>query len=271
MKEFNDKCDSGEINFQKDFQIDRYLRGYSPDEYRAFTLDEHDIFWNDRTDDFDFPSDYDNFVRTKDEQRDYLSVILPLYNASKWGYNIMQQLSLQKACYPETELIAIDDGSTDGWSYLDIDGWQTIHQPNKGVSSARNTGLMASTGDYIAFVDADDQVEPDFLQEIYRQMRAADQPKVVAYAWDYVDGREGPDHGEMLPNWAVWGYSFRRDAIGNEKFKENLKVAEDIEWLKRIIKEAPRRANRKIYKYDWNMNPDSLTKRSNRGEIKNEP
>lgn len=269
MTEFNKKCDSGEIDFVKDFQIDRYLRGYSPEEYRYHTLDEHDIFWNDRTDDFDFPKDFDNFVKTKDKKRDYVSVIMPFYNAGNWAYRMMQQLSEQKKLYPETELIAIDDGSTDGWDGIEAEGWTVIHQPNKGVASARNTGLMASTGDYIAFVDADDMVEGDYLHKIYRAMRNTIDD-IVAFQWNYADGRPGPIHSQQLPHWAVWGYAFRRKAIGGIKFDESKKVAEDIDWLKRVITGDKQMSisGDKIYIYDWDANPDSLTKRNNRGEIK---
>lgn len=269
MAEFNKKCDSGEIDFVKDFQIDRYLRGYPTDEYRAKTLDEHDIFWNDRTDDFDFPKDYDNFIKTKGDTHDYLTVILPFWNAGKFAYRMMKQLSEQLQFYPETELIAIDDGSTDGSSGLSSDGWTIIHQPNKGVASARNTGLMAATGDYITFVDADDEIEGDYLRKVYREMRS-NLNDIVAFQWNYADGRPGPIHSDTLPHWAVWGYAFTRQAIGNEKFDENLVAGEDIEWLKRVLAGGKRMriSNDAIYKYDWGANPDSLTKRIQRGEIK---
>jgi hypothetical protein len=268
MTEFNQKCDNGEINFVKDFQIDRYLRGYSPDEYRGATLDEHDIFWNDRTDDFDYPVDYDKFMATKGANRDYLTVILPLWNASEWGGAIMQQLATQKQLYyPETELIAIDDGSTDSLEYTKVPGWQVIHQPNKGVAAARNIGLMAATGDYISFVDADDIVEGNYLHNIYQNMRKG--YDVVVYPWYFADGQKADAHGDLIPNWAVWGYSFSRKAINGERFDESLNVSEDIDWLRRVVTEDKKRlvSDTAIYRYDWDKNPNSLSKRFNRGEL----
>lgn len=63
MHDFNRQVEDGKITFVKDFQIDRFLRGYSPDEYRGATLDEHDVFWCDETDDFDWGIDLDRFCQ----------------------------------------------------------------------------------------------------------------------------------------------------------------------------------------------------------------
>ena len=276
MTEFNQKCDASEINFVKDFQIDRYLRGYSPNECRKATLDEHDIFWRDETDDFDFPADYDNFMLHHDknkrgERADRVSVIMPLYNSSKWAKEIMAQLSYQKRkFYPETELIAVDDGSTDDKSYMEMEGWTVIHQPNKGAAAARNTGLKASTGKYIAFVDADDKVEPSFLHTLYQIFRSEHPDIIVFPFYAIVAQAVAVTDPHKLETAGVWSFAFSYDAIKGQFFDESKQVAEDRDWLKRVVTEGKfiRMATEAIYRYDWGANPDSLSKRFNRGEIK---
>ena len=86
-----------------------------------------------------------------------ISVIIPAYNCE--GYLKRAIISALAQTYPNCECIVIDDGSTDGT--LDIirsfgDRIQAIHQPNAGAAAARNTGIAAARGRYVAFLDADD-------------------------------------------------------------------------------------------------------------------
>ena len=68
-------------------------------------------------------------------------------------------------------MILVDDGSTDGSGdiadgYSGNDNIIVLHQENSGVSAARNTGLQAAKGEYITFVDADDEVVPGSLDQV---------------------------------------------------------------------------------------------------------
>lgn len=83
-----------------------------------------------------------------------ISVVIPLYNQSEYIDEAVE--SVYMSGY-EHEIIVINDGSTDG--FKNLDKWprvRLINQVNKGLSSARNTGIMNATGDYILFLDADD-------------------------------------------------------------------------------------------------------------------
>lgn len=97
-----------------------------------------------------------------------ISVIIPAYNAAKKIVCCIE--SLLNQTYQDWELIIIDDGSTD--NTLDVcqtfhdKRIQVYHKPNGGVSSARNTGLTYAKGEYIAFVDADDYLEPMYLEHL---------------------------------------------------------------------------------------------------------
>ena len=103
-----------------------------------------------------------------------LSVIVPVYNAEKWLSETLDSLVGQT--YPDIEIICVDDGSKDNSCNV-IRAYQAEHtnlvlirQENSGVCSARNRGVDAATGDYIAFVDSDDFVEKDMYKKMISQM-----------------------------------------------------------------------------------------------------
>ncbi len=102
-----------------------------------------------------------------------ISVVIPVYNSQKYLEKCLD--SVLNQTYNNFEVILIDDGSTDSSFELcqsiiknnsnkDI---KLIHQQNRGVSSARNAGIDNSTGDYIVFIDSDDQVDSDMLEFLY--------------------------------------------------------------------------------------------------------
>ena len=73
--------------------------------------------------------------------------------------------SLRALRYPATEVVVVDDGSTDRTGAIadQYEGFHVIHQENKGLSAARNVGMAASTGDIVAYTDSDCVVDPDWL------------------------------------------------------------------------------------------------------------
>jgi hypothetical protein len=279
MTEFNKKCDSGEIEFKKDYQIDRYLRGLGQDDYRPNELDEHDIYWCDETDDLDYPNDYDMFMarheaNKRGERQDKLSIIIPNWNNGKHIGRLLENLTSQRVNVDrQVEIIVVDDGSTDNSREV-IEKFglvRHIYQPNRGVSNARNVGLMASTGKYITFIDSDDNVESGYIRTVFSEMdRGYD---YCVFPW--IDDKSGDTKFlffDLVGNAAVWAYAFTWDTIGNERFREDWTVAEDLDWLQRVIVPGKNRglSDKPIYHYDWNANPDSLYKRFNRGDIKKE-
>jgi glycosyltransferase involved in cell wall biosynthesis len=99
------------------------------------------------------------------------SVVIPVYNKAPYLAKAIQSVKTQT--FTDWELILIDDGSTD--SSVDViiksiagcnDNIKFISQLNQGVSTARNNGVVISRFEYIAFLDADDWWEPEFLEEM---------------------------------------------------------------------------------------------------------
>ena len=98
------------------------------------------------------------------------SIIIPMYNSSANIGSLIEQLKNQT--YPEFECFLIDDGSTDSTvsecknKITDDSRFMLIcHKQNKGVSAARNKGLEKASGDYLIFVDSDDNIEENLLSE----------------------------------------------------------------------------------------------------------
>lgn len=97
-----------------------------------------------------------------------ISVIIPVYNVEKYLEYCLTSVINQT--YVNNEIILIDDGSTDKSGYI-CDKWankykniKVIHQKNKGLSGARNTGLNNANGEYITFLDSDDYIHPQMLE-----------------------------------------------------------------------------------------------------------
>lgn len=99
-----------------------------------------------------------------------ISVIIPVYNVEKYLHRCLDSVIAQT--YQNIEIICVDDGSIDESGricdqYAVRDAHiKVIHQENQGLSAARNRGLDAAEGEYIAFVDSDDYI----LEDMYKRM-----------------------------------------------------------------------------------------------------
>lgn len=114
-----------------------------------------------------------NGVETQNrETMPLITIIVPVYQVKDYIGECMESLLVQT--YTNLEILLIDDGSTDGSEAVcdeyarKDDRIRVIHQENQGLSSARNTGLERVTGEYVAFVDSDDMVLPDFIETLYK-------------------------------------------------------------------------------------------------------
>lgn len=96
----------------------------------------------------------------------YLSIIIPCYNADKYIAECVN--SILANTFDDFEVLLIDDGSKNP-ALLDSFAGQRVkvyHQKNSGVSSARNLGIENSSGQWITFIDADDFISPNFLENL---------------------------------------------------------------------------------------------------------
>lgn len=104
-----------------------------------------------------------------------ISVVVPCYN----GGRFLPQLigSLARQTFRDFEIVIVDDGSTEDatrQALRNLDpSIRVIHQDNKGLSAARNTGIAQARAELVMPLDCDDMIEPPFLEEAIAQMRAA--------------------------------------------------------------------------------------------------
>ena len=108
------------------------------------------------------------------EQTPTVSVVIPVYNAGRFLWACVN--SVRNQTFSDWEAILVDDGSTDKSVGIcdkvvhDEPRFSVIHKENGGVSSARNAGIEAARGKYLAFLDADDLMTPTYLEKMVDAM-----------------------------------------------------------------------------------------------------
>lgn len=106
-----------------------------------------------------------------------ISVVIPCYNGSRYIEKCVKSLMAQS--YTNLEIIIVNDGSTDDTeekvaAFLDDPRIKYIKQENGGEAAARNTGIKASEGEFLGFVDIDDYVEPEMYSKLYAAIKEND-------------------------------------------------------------------------------------------------
>ena len=132
-----------------------------------------------------------------------ISVVIPLYNKEQSIASTLQTVLNQT--YQDFEIVIVDDGSTDHsveevTKVLDP-RIRLIHQKNAGVSAARNRGIEEAKGEYIAFLDADDEWKPEYLNTQYELTQKYPECSVFACNYEFKDtqGKVTPTIIRKLP------------------------------------------------------------------------
>lgn len=127
-----------------------------------------------------------------------ITVVIPLYNKDNTIARALDSVLAQT--YQDFEVVVVDDGSRDGGAAV-VEGYtdariRLIRQANAGVSAARNRGIAEAKGEYVAFLDADDEWMPEFLAEIVALQQEF--PNCRAQATTYVQCQNGEKKGIIL-------------------------------------------------------------------------
>lgn len=127
-----------------------------------------------------------------------ITIIIPLYNKEASIATALRGVLAQT--YQDFEVVVVDDGSTDGGAAVvetfDDPRIRLIRQENGGVSAARNRGIAEARGQHVAFLDADDEWMPEFLEEIAALIAAY--PESKARATNYVFNSNGVKSPTLL-------------------------------------------------------------------------
>lgn len=207
-----------------------------------------------------------------------ISLVVPVYNASEYLIKCLQ--SIKNQSFDDYEVILVDDGSTDNsleimLSFSDNDSrFKSYRKNNGGVSSARNFGLSKAKGEWIAFVDADDWIEPVFCETMLNialnhqldvlQCRRIDEKNDGTYlqvvtqkeylkvlSFDAFMPTEEDFYG------TCWGFLFRKVAIGTTRFDETISFTEDALFSLQVMKNTAKIGIINEYLYHYNLKEHS--------------
>ena len=203
-----------------------------------------------------------------------ISIIIPAYNAEKYLTSCLS--SIEQQTYQNFEVIIIDDGSNDFTGDI-CDAFATkdtrfkvIHQKNQGVSVARNKGIEEARGEYIAFIDSDDKITPEYLSSFGLKNDIEIQGHVIyenniQRSVIYPKRKVQEDVAKVFClgpfNSAVWGKIFKTSIIKDNKivFPVNLCFSEDTIFLLQYIKHCKTLAVFDAAEYIYIKHSGSLT------------
>jgi glycosyltransferase involved in cell wall biosynthesis len=176
------------------------------------------------------------------------SIIVPVYNTEKYLRQCLD--SILNQTYQNLEILLVDDGSPDRSGAI-CDEYaakdpriRVIHTENRGVSAARNTAMQAVSGEYIIFVDSDDYVAAEYVENL---MAGADADLVTAglhvqtpeNRWDewknparlivMADVRKNPPLFNAIPTGMVYSHRYKRKIVQHHqlRFHEDITRTED--------------------------------------------
>ncbi len=214
---------------------------------------------------------------------DLISVIVPVYNVEEYIEKCIDSIISQT--FKNLEIILVDDGSPDNCGkicdeYAKKDNRiKVLHKENGGVSFARNIGLQNATGNWITFVDSDDWIENDYIEQLLK-IGKQDNVDVILCGYNRINnttkqeinatgGKEKYNHSEYLIKTLnpQTGFGFchmkliKRDAINGLIFDEKLVVGEDALFNIQLSKNIKKAVFYKKALYNYRNNANSVVKK----------
>lgn len=204
-----------------------------------------------------------------------ISIIIPVYNVQDYLERCLD--SILNQTYTEFEVICVDDGSSDLSGeicerYGEMDSRiHTYHIPNEGVGNARNHGLSLIRGEWFAYVDADDWLEPDYLEILYTnavnnqceisaccyendnrcRKRTGDTEQTVSI----FSGKKECIHAFICPEESlygmVWNKLYRTEKFRDIMFRTDLRFNEDCIYTQCIMERCKRVCRTDLKLYHW--------------------
>lgn len=175
-----------------------------------------------------------------------VSIIIPVYGVEKYIEKCLVSILYQT--YENIEVIVVNDGTKDNSmeiveKYIEDERLKIVNKENRGQSSARNAGLKEATGEYVLYVDGDDWVEENWVENILKEIKDEDvgifsftiyddskKEKIgnIKYDLEYRAKNKGYLYFEDY-NFAVWNKVYKREYIKNFLFEEGI-IYEDVLW-----------------------------------------
>lgn len=208
-----------------------------------------------------------------------ISVVVPIYNVQQYLEKCIDSIIAQT--YTNIEIILVDDGSKDGCPAIcdeyakKDDRIRVIHKPNGGLSSARNAGIEIATGEYISFVDSDDYISEDMIEQLYDTLQNEQNAISVCL---FTSDEEGLSVGINKDKEYFTSAEAIREILLERKFHTSAVAKlyptrifdeirfpvglyyEDFATMYKLFAECEKIVFVKTYKYFYVFNPDSITK-----------
>ena len=223
-------------------------------------------------------------------QTQKVSIIIPVYGVEKYLEQCLRSVGIQT--YTNIEILVIDDGSPDR-SGLIADAYaiadhriKVCHIDNRGAAGARNVGLDYASGDCIMFVDGDDWLEPDAVEQLMIKLNTDisvdvvqcqyfDEWKTRTKRHEFLEGDEVisselfvkgmVDHWEYI---VIWNKLYRREVLEHLRFTEGRCIDDEFFTYRWVLKKTVRIAQTHQYLYHYRQrlsgamkNPDKQIQR----------
>lgn len=182
-----------------------------------------------------------------------LSVIIPYHNTLELTKELLNVLIPQLT--NECELIIVDDdvNTVELDKYISNNVKVIHHDINSGCAGKpRNTGLDNAIGEYITFIDSDDLISGNYIEKILTKIKDNDF-NFCFFSWKFI----GQNHDEVIitdypPQWncSVWNCIYKRETIGDNRFNETMRIAEDYDFNVRVRKGKKANIEQVLYFYN---------------------
>lgn len=221
-------------------------------------------------------------MKTIDKEK--ISIIVPVYNVEKYLNDCIKSLINQS--YPHLEIILVNDGSSDTSGKI-CEDWanedqriRVIHQENGGLSAARNAGMKAASGNYLAFIDSDDVIGNEMMQRLLEIVWENEADIVECGFIRFWDKIKAPPHSQ--PEIEIFDTTEALQALMNEQLKqmacnklfkneivekvefEKGRLHEDEFWTYQIVAKAKKTVRTDEVFYYYRQQPESIMGQSYR-------
>lgn len=222
-----------------------------------------------------------------------LSIIIPVYNVADYLPKCIQ--NLENLSYKNTEIIFVNDGSTDESGQLleeykqKFDNIKVIHQHNNGVSTARNVGIKSrdKCSQYISFVDPDDNFDRDIFDKMINRIKNTNAEICICrtkfydengniiritkkFPFDILESLNDYAFATEYTHYQAWGAVYKRELIEKIYFDDSIQIGEDALFLLSALSLSHKTVFDNTCYYHYLLHTNSVMNQLNYKKILNE-
>lgn len=212
-------------------------------------------------------------------EKKIISILIPTYNCKNYIENCINHIKVKAENMDKIEIIVIDDGSTDGTrdvlkKYKFLNYIKTRHN---GIANSRNVGIKKANGDYILFIDSDDYINDDLLDNLLYEIKNVN-PDIIRFGANVYNDKSYKSKDrfntsyfgiytgkEAIYKWSnkdeewavIWLYCIKKDLFNGIKFKKN-KVHEDFGTVPIIIHKSKKILSMDFIGYNYIKRENSI-------------